>query len=336
MTSLATDIIKFNNLPLAAKKCHKFKEIWLPLLSVPQLCKSKLTVTFKGETVEISNSEGEVLITGYLDPAKDLFMVPIYDDDDAKPQRVTSGFAGAAGQLVETEYNGIVRPILTPEQHTAAMAHSISCVPALISYLHACAGFPVIVTWIEAINKGWYSTWPGLTSSRVRQHLPPSEHTTMGHMRMISKGIRSTQPKPTVQEPDEPEPAPIPMTVPTDNMYDVYVGCFENPLYDDRNTVGVDLSGRYPNTSFDGHKYIYVMVDSITNYINAKGLRSRKIGELQRGFEECYNDLKRKGFIARLVKLDNEISKEMVKLIESNNLDYQLAAPGDYRLMPAE
>ena len=111
-------------------------------------------------------------------------------------------------------------------------------------------------------------------------------------MRMISKGIRSTQPKLTVQEPDEPEPTPIPMTVPTDNVHDVYVGCFENPLYDDRNTVGVDLPGRYPNTSFDGHRYIYVMVDSITNYINAKGLKSRTTGELQRGFEECYNDLK--------------------------------------------
>ena len=114
MTSLATDIIKFNNLPLAAKKCHKFKEIWLPLLSVPQLCKSKLTVTFKGETVEISNSEGEVLITGYLDPEKDLFMVPI-DDDDVEPQRVTSGFAGAASQIVEIEYDGTVRPIFTLE-----------------------------------------------------------------------------------------------------------------------------------------------------------------------------------------------------------------------------
>ena len=35
MNSLATDIIKFNNLPIAAKKCHKFKKIWLPLLFIP-------------------------------------------------------------------------------------------------------------------------------------------------------------------------------------------------------------------------------------------------------------------------------------------------------------
>ena len=80
----------------------------------------------------------------------------------------------AAGQRVETEYKGIVRPIqLTIEQHTATNAYTISCVPALISYLHACAGFPVVTTWIKATNKGWYSTWPGLTVSRVRKHLEP-------------------------------------------------------------------------------------------------------------------------------------------------------------------
>ena len=84
-------------------------------------------MTFKGEIVEISNSEGDVLITGFLDPTNDLFIVPI--DDDVKQQRVTSGFAGEAGQRVETEYDGIVRPILTPEQHTAANAYTISCVP---------------------------------------------------------------------------------------------------------------------------------------------------------------------------------------------------------------
>ena len=59
----------------------------------------------------------------------------------------------------------------------------------------------------------------------------------MGHMRNISKEIRFTQPKPLVDEPEESEPPPIPITVPTDNIHDVYVGCFENPLYDDRNTV---------------------------------------------------------------------------------------------------
>ena len=71
MVSLAEDIIYFNKRLLAAKKCHKFNKIWLPLLSMPQLCKNKLTVKFKGETVEVSDSDGNVLIKGFLDPVKD-------------------------------------------------------------------------------------------------------------------------------------------------------------------------------------------------------------------------------------------------------------------------
>ena len=79
-------------------------------------------------------------------------------------------------------------------------------------------------------------------------------------------------------------------------MYDVYVNCFKNLLYNDRNTIDVDLPASYQDTSFDGHKYIYVMHYSITNYINTEGLRSRKARELLRGFEECYNDLEKKLF----------------------------------------
>ena len=67
----------------------------------------------------------------------------------------------------------------------------------------------------------------------------------MGQMKMISKGIRSTRKPPNVIEHNEPEiepaPHPDPITAPTDNVHDVYVQCFENPLYDDCNTVGVDL-----------------------------------------------------------------------------------------------
>lgn len=163
---------------------------------------------------------------------------------------------------------------MTAEEHTAANAYRIANIPALISYLYACAGFPVIATWIYAINKGWYSTWLGLTSSRVRKYMDPSKHTSMGHLKMILKGICSTKPAPTAVVEDEPEPPPEPIIEPTSNIHDIYIHRFENPLYDDRNTIGVDLPGRYPDTSFDGHKYIYVMHDTITNYINTKGLTS--------------------------------------------------------------
>ena len=68
------------------------------------------------------------------------------------------------------------------------------------------------------------------------------------------------------------------------------------------------------------------MHDSITNYINAEGLKSKKAPELLRGFEDFYyNDLKKKGFLAQMVKLDNKISKTMVQLFDEKK---------DYRLVP--
>lgn len=87
-----------------------------------------------------------------MDPVKDFFIVPIDNISAlAKKQRVntplTFKFAGAANQKVETEYNSdMCLILLTAEQLTAANAYNISCVPTLILDLHACAGFPVIVT----------------------------------------------------------------------------------------------------------------------------------------------------------------------------------------------
>ena len=54
------------------------------------------------------------------------------------------------------------------------------------------------------------------------------------------------------------------------------------------------------------------------------------------GFQECYEELKSKGIIAQLVRLDNEISKCMIAELKKQGLDYQLASPGDHRVVDAE
>ena len=60
--------------------------------------------------------------------------------------------------------------------------------------------------------------------------MDPSEHTSIGHMQTMSKGIIFTCPFPTVFLEDEPEPPPEPITELTSNIHDVYTHCFENPL----------------------------------------------------------------------------------------------------------
>ena len=54
--------------------------------------------------------------------------------------------------------------------------------------------------------------------------------------------------------------------------------------------------------------------------------------EIIRCYSESYAQLQEAGFTAQLLRLDNEVSKKLISKIESDKLDYQLAAPGDHRL----
>ena len=73
-----------------------------------------------------------------------------------------------------------------------------------------------------------------------------------------------------------------------------------------------------------------------SNCINAIPITSRKTPELIRAFKECHKELQNAGLTARLLKLDNEVSKALIKVITDTGLQYQLVSPGDHRQNPAE
>ena len=43
----------------------------------------------------------------------------------------------------------------------------------LAIWYHRICFSPVVTTWIKAINTGFFSTWPVLTSKHITKHLPP-------------------------------------------------------------------------------------------------------------------------------------------------------------------
>jgi hypothetical protein len=63
----------------------------------------------------------------------------------------------------------------------------------------------------------------------------------------------------------------------------------------------MDLPGRYPVTSARGHKYIFVMYDYDSNFINAIPIKSRKSHILVEAFKECYSALCQNGLTGRLL-----------------------------------
>ena len=63
----------------------------------------------------------------------------------------------------------------------------------LLQFLHRAAFIPVVLTWKNSINAGYFTMWPGLTSELVRKHLPKSLATAKGHLKQTEQNVRSTK-----------------------------------------------------------------------------------------------------------------------------------------------
>ena len=129
-----------------------------------------MTVTFDATGVYVYK-DGKEILRGRRDPLRNLYMLPV-------------GGGGSPASITR-----VPRNTANLTQEIAANAYELRAVPALISYLHGCAGYIPKETWIAGINAGYYTTWPGLTLTRVRKYLQKSEHTVMGHMKRISQGV---------------------------------------------------------------------------------------------------------------------------------------------------
>ena len=80
-----------------------------------------------------------------------------------------------------------------------------------------------------------------------------------------------------------------------------------------------DQLGRYPTTSARGHQYVMVIYDYDSAYINAIPMKSRKSNELVRAFELGYKELTDAGLTGQVMRLDNEISKDLITAIKEQD-----------------
>ena len=69
--------------------------------------------------------------------------------------------------------------------------------PDLAMHYHRAAFSLVSTTFISAINKGYLSTWSGLTAELITKHIPKSLVTAKGHNKLARQNVRSTRPQDT-------------------------------------------------------------------------------------------------------------------------------------------
>ena len=79
-------------------------------------------------------------------------------------------------------------------------------------------------------------------------------------------------------------------------------------LYDTRNTVFSDQTGKFPTESHSGNKYIMVMVEIDINAVLVEPLKNRKDTEINRAYRTIMILLKRAGIVPKKHILENEVS----------------------------
>lgn len=203
-------------------------------------------------------------------------------------------------------------------KHHCLLAREDS-VPSLIAFYHATAGYPAQQTWCAAIDKGFFVSWPGLSSAAVRRHLPKSTITDAGHLDQQRQGIRSTTKSPRSRQKREPRHEYITASVAE------FTG-----------RVHGDLCGRFPITSSRGNQYHLVLYCEDSNAILVEPIASRESTAIMKGYKNAHERLTRAGFQPRLQRLDNETSTALKDFFDNTGVDFQLAPPHMHRQNAAE
>ena len=62
MYSVASDVLKLCQLPLGARRCHKYAEVHLLLISVGKICQHGFTVTFTPDSVIVTRDHDKEVV----------------------------------------------------------------------------------------------------------------------------------------------------------------------------------------------------------------------------------------------------------------------------------
>jgi hypothetical protein len=159
-------MLNLRDLPTAAREAHTIPGLsHSSLISIGKLCDAGCTAEFDNTKV-IVKFNNKNIIEGPRDTRTGLWRIPMTSPPST--------------------------PNTTQQCNSAYTTQSI---PELIKFLHATAFSPTKMTWLKAIKKGFYQSWPGITYEAVNKHFPTSMDMHKGHMDQTRKNERSTKTK---------------------------------------------------------------------------------------------------------------------------------------------
>ena len=97
-----------------------------------------------------------------------------------------------------------------------------------------------------------------------------------------------------------------------------------------------DLTGKFPIQSALGNKYILIVYHYDANAILAEPLKDITAKSIASAHQQIYEYLTIRGLKPKFEILDNECSRDLVKLMTKNNIVFQLVPPHLHRANAAE
>ena len=208
-------------------------------------------------------------------------------------------------------------------QHHANALFTPKTQQQLVQWLHAAAFSPSPSTFLDAIQRNFFATWPGLTPDIVRHYLTLSDATVKGHL------DQQRQRKRKHPSPEEP---PIPSS--GTRSHTIYAAILD-PSAPTGRTYS-NLTGHFPVQSNRGANYILVVYEYNSNAIIVWPLRNRTATEIKCIFQSVVHYLNAQGLRPRLHTLDNEASALLRDYLHSEEVEYQLVPPHIHRRNASE
>ena len=192
--------------------------------------------------------------------------------------------------------------------------YDLPSLPQRVAFIHACLGFPTKATLLEAAREGRLLGIPFASPENIHKYFPESDETAKGHMEQQRQGVRSTkeEEKQIKREKD-----------------------IQIKVWDLKSTTYSDQTGRFPFKSYQGYRYLMIMVEIDSSNILVEPLKSKESEEMQAGYLKLIGRLKKAGLEPAKHIMDNEISADMKECI-TEKCKLELVPPGCHRRNVAE
>lgn len=295
-------------------RAYVFPQLKGSLLSISQLVDLGLRVTYCKTMVKAIDKDDNIVIQGHRDTRSGLWMV------DLKLLSIASDISGEASAAVRID---------SFSSGSASAAIRLDSASDFVNYWHAAYGSPAASTFVEAIDNG-YICVPGLSSAKVRRHLPNTIATAHGHLTATRKGVQSTKPNKqskTISLPDTAIPD-VPLS-PEKRLWvkidDVKSG-----------RTHADATGPLPMRARSNALYQIIFYNEDTNYIHVETSTSRGGPELLAALQRAVKFFNDRHISIEIIRMDNECSKLTKDWIHKETMTLELTPVSHHRTNRAE